>query len=57
LNVWVSVGAQKPFYEYSNSNYGYGGGATSSGSSNGCGSTNYGGSGVAGFIMIEDFGP
>lgn len=39
------------------SSYGRGGYGSTTGSSNGCSSFAIGGNGVAGFILIEDFGP
>lgn len=57
LGIWGGIGYQQPKYEYGSAGYGNGGGATSSGSPSGCDQLRYGGSGTAGFIMIEDFGP
>lgn len=55
--IWSGIGYAQPRYEYGSANYGNGGGGAGSSGPNGCDQLRIGGNGVAGFIMIEDFGP
>jgi hypothetical protein len=56
MDVGLSATFSRPLVHHG-TNYGHAGGGGSAGSSNGCSGTSYGGAGVGGVIVVQDFGP